>query len=315
MSQKTKCVYFHMNQLGDMLFSLPFLSAARKAWPDRHLASFARDSFRGLLDSSGFVDEVVVRKNGGFNFIENIAALRRGSFDCSIHFSESPRSSLTALLSGIPEMAGFSTAALSLLYKVKAERIGVPSMRNNARLAEKLGLKALPEDYSGLLKVPRKALELIDGWVESRGLNKAKLVAVAPGASRRRRDKLWQASKWVQVIKELSLKGYEPVLCGGPADAGELRGISEACGGKAGVYDGVYGIDGLAALFSTSVKFLGIDSGAMHLAAALKVPVVALFGPTDPLQVGPMPLEKNIVVKKNYMDEIEVKDVLEAAGI
>ena len=71
------------------------------------------------------------------------------------------------------------------------------------------------------------------------------------------------------------------------------------------------GLVELAALISKAKLFIGIDSGTMHLAASLGIKCVALFGNTDPTQIGPRPLKDHIIIKKNNVKDIKPQDILE----
>jgi ADP-heptose:LPS heptosyltransferase len=147
--------------------------------------------------------------------------------------------------------------------------------------------------------------------MESRGISGDKLVVLSPGASRRRPEKRWDADRWREVIGRLSADGFQPVLCGAPREAAELEQLAGS-DRSVPVFTADDGILSLAALFSRARLFVAIDSGAMHLAASLNVPVVALFGATDPRQIGPQPLAQHSVLKQYPIDLIRPEDVFAA---
>ena len=101
----------------------------------------------------------------------------------------------------------------------------------------------------------------------------------------------------------------KPVLTGALSEHIDLKKIAESVKDEPIVFTPHSDILAVAALMSRASLFMGIDSGAMHLAAALKTPIIALFGPTDPQQIGPQPLKNHVVIKKPLMDYITVDEV------
>jgi heptosyltransferase-2 len=311
--KQEKVIFFHMNQLGDLMFSLPLLSAARSQWKDKKLSSLVRPQYVSLLKATGFLDEVVPRPMDDLSAtVEILSYFRKEDFKKAILFSESPETFLLSFVAAIPERYGFESAVFSFLLTKKAPRTGVPSLINNAALAKTLGLKDVPRDYTGLVRLPDGETIKSGEWLQSSGIKSEELVVIAPGASLRRREKHWFKDNWVKVIDYLSKKGFKPVLIGSLNELVDLKSISDGAAHPALIYPPQNDILPIAALISRAKFFIGIDSGAMHLAASLNVPVIALFGPTDPDQVGPQPLSKHIVVKKSIMEYIRVEDVVKA---
>ena len=305
-----KIIFFHMNQLGDFLFSLPVLEAARREWPDKKLVSFINPELKPLVMASGFVNDVIEKKPGATVFSE-ISKLRLGGFSKAVLFSESPRSLAECYLSSIPERVGFASASLSFLLTQKSERSGVPSLKNNASLGRSAGLKEIKKDYSGLVKIPVREKDNAEAWITDKKMDDSKIVVISPGTSRRRKGKSWQDAKWEELIAILVGKNCPVVLAGSPAERPGLDNLAKKCPGKVHIFSD-FGIIGLGAILLRARLFIGVDSGAMHLAAALGVPVTALFAETDPSQIGPQPLENNLIIRKNSMSEIEVENVWSA---
>jgi len=311
MLMSEKIIFFHMNQLGDLMFSLPVLSAARKEWPNKELYSLVRSQHAYLLKATGYVNDVIVRPNNDtFSVLEILKLLRRYDFDKAVLFSESPETYLICFVSGIIQRYGFSTAAFSFLLTDVVKREGVPSLYNNSKLGAELGLTEIPADYTGLVTVPAEEMSAIKRWLNTENIYKNSLVVVAPGASLRRQEKHWQREKWVAVLKYLDKQGLTPVLSGAYSELLDLKTLSQASGFDCKIFTPQNDVLPLAALLKNSKFFVGIDSGAMHLAAALGVKVIALFGETDPNQVGPQPLSKHTIIKRDFMEYIRSEEVI-----
>jgi ADP-heptose:LPS heptosyltransferase len=311
-----KIVFMHMNQLGDLLFSLPVLKAARAQWPGKKLYSLIRPELMDLLEAASLVDEVVIKPRGSVALKYRILKLlRQKKFSGAVLFSESPETLLLSYFSGIPERCGFKSSSLHFLLTKKTERTGVPSLNNNTKLARLAGLNNIPSDYTGILKIPVEYNTKAGSWVEREKIDPSRLIIISPGSSLRRQDKHWEKEKWVQLLGRISAKGFVPVLAGSPKEIAALSAIAGKVSPNARMFSSPGGLLLLAALMKKSKLFIGIDSGAMHLAAALNVPVVALFGPTDPGQIGPMPLNKHTIIKKQNMDEITVEEVWQKTAL
>ena len=97
--------------------------------------------------------------------------------------------------------------------------------------------------------------------------------------------KQWPAERYGAVAKALAAEGVRPIINYGPREAAVATTAESASGGAAVALS--FSISELIALTRKARLFIGGDTGPMHLAAALGVPVVALFGPTDPVRNGP----------------------------
>lgn len=297
-----------MNQLGDLLFSFPVLAGARRQWPGAKLVSVVRPALAPLVSASGLVDAVIERPGSSLgNALRLIAAVRREHAQTAVLFSESPASILAAAGAGIPRRVGFATASLRFLLTETAARTGVPSLENNHRLGGALGIDTMPADYAGLVAVPAEERADAARWMDARALPDRQVVLLSPGASRRRREKSWDAACWTELAARLAGAGHRPVFIGAPSERQDIEALTGSS--AAPVFCAEQGILSLAALMARARVCVGIDSGAMHLAAAVGTPVVALFGPTDPAQVGPRPPERHRVVCRQTMDAVTVEDV------
>jgi heptosyltransferase-1 len=97
--------------------------------------------------------------------------------------------------------------------------------------------------------------------------------------------KQWPAERYAEVAAQLAQDGLKVLINLGPGEEGLARAVQECSRGAAETFTG--SITQLIALTRRARLFIGGDTGPMHLAAALGVPVVALFGPTDPARNGP----------------------------
>jgi heptosyltransferase-2 len=292
-----------MNQLGDLLFSLPVLKAAKQEL-NAKIYSVVKPSLAPLLMSSALADGTIPKDRNVIKF------LRKEKINKAILFSESPSSLLYAYLSGIKNRIGFNTASLSFLLTKKAKRVGVPSLFNNRELGFAAWIKSIQQDYTGIINIPKENIENVKKWFGDNNLDASKTIAVSIGTSKRRQDKCLEEYKWIEVINALSEKGFNCVISGAIWEKDFLNNTAKKCRIIPKIFTAENGILDSAAFLKECSLFTGIDSGAMHLAAAVETKCIAVFGYTDPNQVGPMPLKNHVVIKKERISDITSGDII-----
>ncbi|MDR1196249.1 MAG: hypothetical protein LBL00_07230 [Endomicrobium sp.] len=300
-----KIVFIHMNQLGDLLFSLPVLKAAKKE-SGAKIVSVVKSSLSPLLISSGLADEIIPKEK---SFMTRINALKKENSGRAVLFSQSPSSILAAYFSGFKEIIGFKTSSLSFLLTKKAKKNGVPSLANNIELGKIAGFQNIQTDYTGIINIPEENINNIKEWFSKNNLAPANTIAVSTGASKKRRDKCLPVNIWVETIDSLYDLGYRCVLTGAPWEKEDLNKISAQCKCSPQLFTAENGILDSAAFFSVCPLFIGTDSGAMHLAAAVKTKCIGIFIKTDPQQIGPMPLKNHIIIQKSNAAELSAKEI------
>ena len=322
----TKICVIHLNQIGDLCFSLPLLKSLRDHFPEASIHSVLRPYLEGLLRDSPYVDRIILRKDTNFARIALWGALLRGRYDLLIALPRSEEAQILAGLSCAGLKAGFAHFPWDIGLDVKEVIQGHNSWFNNAKLLKRLGIPIAQDNYVGLLRV--------DEPMSLKGMP-FRYAVFSPGASKRRLAKAWDERKFALVIAGLSMEfGLSCVLVGGD-DTAECTGVISGYVGeflKGGVQQvvdlaGKISLRELAAVLKKAKLFVGIDSGVMHMASALNIPTVGIFGPTDPFYVAPQN-KQSIVVRQGlacspcYMrtpcdhrrclEELDAEAVLEA---
>ena len=292
-----KICVIHLNQIGDLVFSLPVLKALKGNYPGAVLHCVVKPYLKGLLIDSPFVDDIVIRPDGIAGRMSLAQTIRRNRYDLLISLARSEEAMLTTALSSAGIKAGFVHFPWDFALHVKETVAGHNCWKNNARLLRKLGIHIEKNDYVGLLSV-RQTLDRIT--------LPEKFVVISAGASRRRLAKAWDEEKFAELIVSLHDEYDLAAVLVGAGDTLEsnaliMHHVSQRVPGRnmeivdlAGRLD----LRELYALLARACLFVGIDSGVMHMASAADIPVVALFGPTDPDYVGPQNRE-SIVVRED----------------
>jgi len=283
----------HLNQIGDLVFSLPVLKALRDNFPGAEIDSIIRPHLAELMDGSRLADNLILRRDGLANKIRLINTVRQNRYDLLISLARSQEALILTCLSRAGIKAGFAHPPWDMGLDVREVVEGHNCWYNNAKLLHRLKVPVNKDDYVGLLKnndsyyVPE-----IPG----------RYVVISPGASKRRQIKAWDEDKFAGLITWLESEySLVPVLVGGK-DCIEYNELIINCIDDKDMaivnMTGKIGLKNLVSLLREASLFVGIDSGVMHMASSLDIPVVGLFGPTDPFYVGPQN-ERSIVVKSD----------------
>lgn len=287
------------SSLGDIVHTLPAVQMLRARFPDALIAWVVNDVFTGLLSLYPGVDEVIPFQRRRWaklcrwhEFFGFLGELRQQRYDVAIDFQGLLRSGIVTRASGAARRIGFQDAreGAGLFY---TERIPVPANlrhaldRNVFLVQSAFGIAAdatMPE-----LVLPHDSVREARRLMREHGLEgDAPVLAVAPGAR-------WPSKRWPPrffgAVLDLVAQALPSVRCwmlGTADEAGEAGAVAQACSRARPVsLAGETDLPTLAALLRRSDALLTNDSGPMHLAAALGVPTVALFGATDPGLTGP----------------------------
>ena len=278
------------SSLGDIIHALPTAAVLRGAFPSASLTWLVKREWAEVLEANPHVDHVMPLDFSMRGWSSAVRAIRSGRFDLVVDLQGLFRSALLGWLSGAPVRVGFSGGreGSSLFY---TRRVPVPSALHAVdrclMLAWALGAS---REQSRRLEFPLPqdpaAESRVTGFLLAEGIAPdAILAAVNPSA--RWPTKQWSPASFAAVADRLQVEGAVVVIVGARADRsviedvmGRMRRPPIDLGGKTGLKD-------LIALFRRLRLLITNDSGPMHLAAAVGVPVVALFGPTDPARTGP----------------------------
>ena len=307
MNVKKICV-IHLNQVGDLVFSLPLLKALRENYPDSEIHSIVKPYLQELITDFPCVDQIIIRNSGLKERLKLLRRVRQNGYDLLISLSDSEECLFLTALSKARIKVGFSHFPWDFSLDIRERVEGHHGWYNNLKLLTRLGVNVEKRDYVGLLVPP--ALEK-DGreLAESLGSSlQGNYVIISPGTSVRRRVKEWEGEKFAELIILLKANyDLTPVLVGGKENrelSNEIVNIVKERdnGENIDIVDltGKIKLRDLCFFIRKASLFVGIDSGVMHLASSMDVPVVGIFGPSDPFYVGPQN-KRSLVVRQEEM--------------
>ncbi len=296
-----------MSAMGDVIHALPAVAALGAALPRAQIGWLVEERWSELLCAEGepkrglrsigrpLIDSLHIantkrwRKSLFANetrqeFAGLISELRSAKYDAIIDFQGLIRSALFARLSGANVRYGFAKpreSAAAWFYSTAVSRGGTHVIEQNLALAQAFVGKSLANP-GAQFPHDAKAERNVDNEFAKRGLNT--FAILNPGAG-------WGAKRWpAQRFGELAVRlkqnqGMDSLINFGPGEESLARTVEASSNGSA---TGIsLSLSELIALTRRAQLFVGGDTGPMHLAAALNIPAVALFGPTDPARNGP----------------------------
>ena len=296
-----------VNWLGDLVISLPALRAIRRAWPDAHLAVLIKEELASFFDGSAWLDEIIPYAVGrGFSgFVDRrriVGEIRARHFDLGVLFPNSFESALWITMAGVRRRAGYIADARGAMLNLKAPPPLDATSGHQvhywlAMVRETLGIDGHADDFA--LDVHEAHRQRIAQWLAAnRKRPGAALVAIAPAAAYGP-AKEWPAENYGALIDLLATEhGAEAVLVGAGAERAKCEEAAAASKAGAIVAAGHTNIGELIALLSLASAFIGNDSGSMHLAGALGIPTVAIFGSTNPHRTSPLGPKTRVIYRK-----------------
>ena len=286
--------------LGDVVHALPVVATLKRRYPEIPLDWLVEEEAAPLVDGHPSVANFVV--SGRRRWLRQlrrpadvpatlreirvwVKGLRRHRYDVILDLQGLLKSALYVVAAGAPVRVGLADAREGARW-VLTHRVPVPPQPVHAvdrylALAAAVDAPEAVRDFT----IPLGSDDLGAARHLLADLPRPRVV-LHPAA--RWGTKLWEVERWRAVAASLAEEGAGIVVTGGPADAAMAAAI---CDGlrppPLSLVDRV-SLKGLAAVLRSADLMITVDSGPMHIAAALGTPVVALFGPTDPARTGPL---------------------------
>lgn len=292
---------FKMRNIGDVLMITPVLRALHETFPEAKISVIVNSGTEAMLANNPHIHEVLVyrrdkKKRGLARLGEEIAfarELRKRRFDLTLGFTEGDRTAWYSLFCGAKYRFGVlrgvsESRPLAYTHPLYPPRgLVLHEVEKHFRMLSDGGFKLRSAKPGNLCLVVQDEMR---AWArkELASLRPARIVHVHPVS--RWLWKCWSSEAMAQVIDWLQTeRKVRVVVTTGPV-AQELQRAQEIvglCRTKPLFYEGNLSLEQIAALSAESDGYFGVDTAPMHMAAAVGVPVVALFGPTEPKTWGP----------------------------
>ncbi len=307
--------------VGDVIHTLPVLVKLRARYPAARIDWLLTPAIAELIQHHPALSNAVLFSrhelahfgrswSATLGLLELLATIRRTRYDLVIDLHGQLRSALFTLASGAATRIGFDrprkavqtasvrqlvaeaylhgwTGAREGAWLAYSHRIPIPTLDVHAVdrylwLGPLLGLDARRPDLT--IPVPPQARARVEGLLRRHGLLGRPFAVLVPGTQWE--TKHWHLEGFAEVARYLCQTGRAVVLTGSAAERVRCQAVAAACPDVCDL-SGQTTLPELAALLQRAALCVTNDSGSMHLTVALGRPVVSIFGPTDPLWIGP----------------------------
>ena len=293
------------NWIGDSILATSAIESLSKNFPQAQIWIAAKDWVKDLFSSCDFIKGIIPlpATNGFKSLINSAQQIKKLRFSTGVLFTNSFSSALLFYLAKIPQRWGYSRDGRRLLLTKgiasKREEGGSHQANYYMNLITGLGLKASPPRLFFSLSQEEKTRAKQMLLSLNVDFNQP-LIILSPGASYGP-SKRWPAEKFARLATLLQKKKKANILIVGYQDEARLaESIASEMPKKPISLAGKTSLRQLAGLISHADLFITNDSGPMHMANALKTPVAAVFGPTDPIITGPFQ-EPSVIIKKDVI--------------
>jgi len=300
-----KILIIKPSSLGDIIHALPFLKAVKDRFPDASVDWAVSKNLQGILKDNPLINELIVFDKDSWKSIKNITktsrdisllrkTLKSRNYDIVVDLQGLLRSGLMSLSTPSPLRVGFADAreGSRFMYNRKVSVKGIThAVDKNLEVAKAIGAEVKRAEFPLSIddKSQRKIKKLLSDVKD--------YILILPSA--RWSSKRWPAENFAALISKLSVPC---VIAGSRADKEICLKIIKSIKSIRGKNKqplktinlcGETNLKELVALIHGARAVVSNDSGPMHIAAALKRPLIAVFGPTDPSKTGPYHWEKN----------------------
>jgi len=286
-----KILVAEVNWLGDAILTTPVFKALKKKLPSSYLGVMAVERVRGVFDDNPYIDEVVIfdeknKQKGFFQKLKFIKSLKKKNFDTVFFIHRSFTRILICFFAGIKERTGYKRlkSFLFLTRRISPPKEPVSRQERYLYLFERSGITIddrMPEFF-----VPPQVSARVDSWLKPLCAKHSFIVGVNPSAN-------WALKRWPQeyfsqlcdrLVKEFNCA---VIFTGAGKEASVIEAVRRNMQERSYDFCGKTNLKELAALIKNTKVFISNDSGPAHLAGALGVKTLVIFGPTSEAVTSP----------------------------
>ena len=299
-AESNRILIIRPDHLGDMLLTMPAIKVIKEQRPELSIHVLCGDWCADLLVNFAEVDQVLTLPFPGFRrgaaagdnpyllALQSARKLRQVGYDSAIIMRPDHWwGALLAFLAGIRQRIGYDLPGVAPYLTVARKLEHQHVVEQNLRLAE--AFADIPRGDAVGLDFPLQTEDrnTIDARLSDWGIAaRAPIICIHPGSGAA--SKIWRADKWATVADTVAQENEAAIVFTGTAgEKAIIEDIAAKMKAVAYIIAGSTSVGELAALYRRSLVVLGPDSGALHIAAAVQTPTVALFGPADPIEFAP----------------------------
>ncbi len=285
--------------LGDIVLALPALASLRASFPDARISWFIRPEYAPLLAGASGIDDVFLfdRKLLGkwwYNpkafaaLVRLIGRLRRAEFDLVIDMQGLLRTALFAWLARCKKRFGMKPsrefAALFYTHEIGQDADSVHLIDYYQKIVSAAGASAKACEFN--LTPTSRAIDSVARLLTEHGVRSDRYAVFVPGSAHV--SKCWPVQNFAALADEITSRfDLSIIVIGTSAEKPLVRKLKSASNVQIADFAGLTDIPQLTALLNGAKVVVSNDTGPGHIAAALGVPVVIIFGATNPARISP----------------------------
>lgn len=276
-----------LGSLGDIVHTFPAVAALRESFPKAEIVWLTHPRWKALVESSELATEIWEVETRSFSSVRDIAARIRGAqFTAAIDYQGLWKSAALPFLGRVPRRVGFSPHSVRefgvpFLYTDRVRAASAHIADQNGELSVRAGARNGVAQFQ--LGVP--SLQEVFALQLLRSFSIDRYVVLSPAGGWH--SKCWPPERYGALCQQIySNLGLRCILNQGPGDEESIAAVKATSGDAAPIACNS-SIHQLMVLLRHALCVVAGDTGPLHLAVALRTPVVALFGPTDPARNGP----------------------------
>ena len=316
----SKILLIKLSAVGDVTHTIPVLNKLRRRYPKAQIDWLVTPAIGELLRHHPAIDNVIdfTRDTSAppwawsalTGYARLAAKLRNSHYDLVVDMHGQFRTAAMALAAGAPVRIGFDRPRaqvwdstprqfseqarkhawqgaregswLAYTHTIPVPTLDLHAVDRYLNIGPLLGLDGGPADFS--FPIPDAAEARVEGLLNDHGIANAKLLVMAPSTVWE--TKAWRAEGFAEVARAFMQRGFAVTLIGSRRERAVCDKVAALSPGAINL-GGETALSELAALIRRATICVTNDSGPMHLAVALNRPVVSIFGPTDPIWIGP----------------------------
>ncbi|MDJ0624805.1 MAG: lipopolysaccharide heptosyltransferase II [Candidatus Caenarcaniphilales bacterium] len=320
-----KILVFRYRFLGDTILTIPFLKQLKQAYPESYVAVLVAPQSGVLLQNCPFVDELIEFDTTRFHKYDSgslekksfwyyAQEIRKRKFDIAFVLKRSFSSAFLSWVAGIPQRIGFNTEYRGIFLTKKINfQLKQHEVINFLNHLEEPYNQAPSKGDKMFWPTPQEKSKAIN-LLKSLNPNQKKILIHAASANP---HKMWTLNNWASLLFHLKKKNYSIILSGAPLDGQYYEEICERaeinvdlnlCETQTTLRENI-------SVYEHCNLAICVDSGPMHLAAAVGVPILGLFGPSDPDRWSPWSNQYKIIQSVDgNLSSIKVDEVIQSVG-
>ena len=314
-----RILIIRLSAIGDVVRTLPALRALRIKFPSAYIAWIVEENAQDLLQVHPDLNRVFVFKrkiwlgdkfslrnfsNSFKEVLDFFRKIRGEQFDLVLDFHGILKSGIISFFSGTPLRVGFSRRFskefnhLFNNYHIELKTDAMSRIKRNLSFIRFLDINCDTQDP--IIPITDEDKKHIDDFFKKRGIsNHNPLIAIHPGTSKKTLYKRWNVSHYATLADKLIERLHATIIwTWGPGELDTAETIVGLMNHESIIACKTENLRQLAEIFHRCDLFLGSDSGPMHIASFVKTPVVAIYGPTDPVVNAPYERNPHIMLRK-----------------